>query len=399
MVEKVRNAIEALKEGKMILLTDDHHRENEADLIFPAENITADVMNFMIRHGSGIVCVATTESHLKRLGLPLLFSPDQNNTQQGTPFAMAVDAKEGISTGVSVHDRVKTIQVMMDPQATPQDLVRPGHMYPLQAREGGVLERGGHTEGSVDIVRLAGLQSAAVICEVMNPDGTMMRGEALKNFANAYALPMLSIQELKHYRLFFEDQIKARSETPIALAKFGEFTLHAWQEKYFPYEHLGFFKPPVDPHKPALIRIHSSCATGDIFGSEHCDCQAQLHYSLKRIQEEGGWLFYLDQEGRGIGLFNKVKAYALQQEGYDTAQANEALGLPVDAREYYIPAQIVREMDLHSIRLLTNNPQKALALSHVGVDVIVETLPVFANACNCRYLKTKKEKLFHAMNF
>lgn len=396
MEDRVVAAIQALKQGKMILLTDDLNRENEADLIFPAEKITPESMNFIIRHTSGIVCVALLPDQLERLNLPLMVPIENNHSRHGTPFTVAVDAAHGITTGVSANDRSKTIQAMMSDQAQAEDLVRPGHIYPLKAKPGGVLERPGHTEGSVDIVRLAGFKPAAVLCEVMNPDGSMARGASLQAFAKQHDLPLLSIQELIAYRLMHENQIKEKVSTEITLADYGVLTLSVLQEKYAPYEHITLFKPPVDRQKPLLVRIHSACATGDIFHSQHCDCYNQLHHALAQISVEGGLLIYLDQEGRGIGLFNKIKSYALQKTGFDTVTANEQLGLPVDLREYYLPAQIVQSIGYDTIRLMTNNPAKMLGLSKYStVSVVREPMPVFLSACNQKYLATKKEKLGH----
>ena len=392
----VERAIQALQKGKMILLTDHPDRENEADIVFPAENITPEIMNFIIRHTSGIVCLSLTPEHLERLRLPLLVAADQNTTKHRTPFTMPIDAREGITTGVSAHDRAKTIQTVMQANVQPEALVRPGHVYPLQAKIGGVLERAGHTEGAIDLVRLAGFKPAAILCEVMNADGTMARGDALKTFAKQHQLPLLSIAELVHYRLKHEDQIKEKTSAKISLEAYGDFTISVIQEKYCLKEHLILSKLAVDPTKPLLVRIHSACTTGDIFHSTRCDCHQQLHYSLKKISEEGGLLIYLEQEGRGIGLLNKIKAYALQDQGLDTVEANEQLGLPIDQREYYIAAQILRDLQLTSIRLLTNNPQKISGLTRYGFpEVIREVMPVFYHAHNRRYLQAKKTKLAH----
>lgn len=400
MSNSIEQAIAALKNKKMIILTDDDDREHEGDLVFPADIITPEVVNFMIRQGTGIVCVALPEEHLKRLDLPLMVSPENNHTKNTTSFTLPVDAAEGITTGVSAADRAKTIQVMMDEHSAPSDLVKPGHVYPLRAKEGGVLTRAGHTEGSIDIVELAGFKRAAVICEVMNPDGTMARGEALKAFAAQHDLPMLSIRELIEYRLAHEDQIQESVETPIVLKEHGEFTLTVLREKHLAFQHMTLFKPPAHPEQPLLVRIHSACSTGDIFGSSYCDCHAQLHHALERISEEGGLLIYLDQEGRGIGLFNKIKAYALQQQGVDTVEANEQLGLPVDPRSYYIPAQILKHRGVNAIRLLTNNPKKISGLINYGFSgVSQEKMPIFVTPHNERYLTTKKEKLDHTITF
>lgn len=396
MKNNVELAIEALQSGKMILLTDHPGRENEADLIFPAETITPEIMNFMIRHCSGIVCVSMTDEYLQRLALPLIVPPYENTSRHTTPFTIPVDAKEGITTGVSAMDRVVTIRAMMNEHAKPEDLARPGHMFPLQAKAGGVLERAGHTEGAMDIVKLAGFKPVAVLCEVMNPDGTMARGESLIAFAKEHELPLLSIAELITHRLQQETQIQASAKTKINLEKYGEFEVTALEEKRFSREHLTLFKKPLDPSKPLLVRIHSACATGDTFGSTRCDCHQQLHYALQKISEEGGLLIYLDQEGRGIGLVNKLKAYALQDQGLDTVDANEKLGLPVDEREYYIAAQILKDLSISEIRLLTNNPKKISGLASYGFSGAKrESMPNFCHAHNKKYLMTKKERLGH----
>ncbi len=398
MKNKVETALTALKNGQMILLTDDQNRENEGDLIFPAEKITPEVINFMIRNGTGIVCVALLPEQIQHLDLPLMVPPENNHSKHGTPFTIPVDARAGIASGVSAFDRAKTIEVIMNSQSMPNDLVRPGHVYPLQARAGGVLERAGHTEGAVDIVRLAGFKPAGVICEVMNPDGSMARGEALEAFAQQHQITMLTIQDLIQYRLAYDNQIAEQASTEVSLVNYGAFRLTVLQEKYFPHQHMTLFKPPSDPTQSLLVRIHSSCATGDIFQSAHCDCYDQLHYSLSRISEEGGLLIYLDQEGRGIGLLNKIKAYALQRNGFDTVEANEQLGLPVDKRQYYIPAQMLRQLAIPAIRLLTNNPQKIAGLHEYGFSAVTrEAIPTFSQSCNRDYLLTKKQKLAHAI--
>ncbi|HVV69268.1 MAG TPA: 3,4-dihydroxy-2-butanone-4-phosphate synthase [Gammaproteobacteria bacterium] len=398
MQTKIQTAIAALKQGKMILLTDHQHRENEGDLIYPAETITPEAINFMIKNGTGIICISMLPEQLQRLDLPLMVPPENNHTQHGTPFTIPVDARHGITTGVSAADRAKTITTLMNAQSQPHDLVRPGHVYPLKARAGGVIERAGHTEGAIDIVRLAGFKPAGVLCEVMNPDGTMARGQKLAAFAEQHQIPILSIDDLIQYRLTHENQIKETASTEILLNPYGEFTLTVLQEKYFPHQHITLFKPAIDPTQSLLVRIHSSCATGDIFHSAQCDCYDQLHYSLRKISESGGLLIYLDQEGRGIGLLNKIKAYALQKTGLDTVEANQQLGLPVDQRQYYIPAHILRKLSIPAIRLLTNNPQKISGLAEFGYTAVTqEAMPSFLQASNRNYLLTKRQKLAHTI--
>lgn len=395
-MNRVEDAIQALKAGKMILLTDHPDRENEADLVCPAETMTAVGMNFIIRNSSGIVCLSLTQAHLDRLHLPLMVPSAHNTSRHGTPFSISIDAKEGISTGVSAADRVTTIQAALQADARPEDLVRPGHVFPLAAREGGVLERKGHTEGALDIVRLAGFTPAAVLCEVMDAAGQMMRGAALLEFASHSDLPLVSIEELVDHRLRFENQIQTEAKTALPLEGLGVFEIRIVKEKYRACEHLILSKPQKNRGRLPLVRIHSACTTGDIFASQRCDCHAQLRFSLEAIGKEGGMLIYLAQEGRGIGLFNKIKAYALQDLGLDTVEANLHLNLPADARQYYLAAQVLREKNWQAFRLLTNNPAKLEGLAKYGVTGAVrEPMPIFRNAHNNRYLETKEFKLNH----
>jgi 3,4-dihydroxy 2-butanone 4-phosphate synthase / GTP cyclohydrolase II len=393
-IKRVELALAALKQGKMVILTDDPDRENEGDLIIPAEKITPEIMNFMIRNGTGIVCLSMTAEDLARLQLPLMVNADNNTSFRGTPFTISIDAKENITTGVSADDRTKTILTAIADHATPQDLVRPGHIYPLQANADGVLARQGHTEGSLDLAKLAGFKPAAVLCEIMNPDGSMARGEDLTAFAAKHDLFMLSISDIIHYRRVHENLIETEVETTLPLEKYGNFTLHAVREKISGAEHLVLSKPPLDSSQPLLVRIHSACTTGDIFGSCRCDCNHQLHQALSRISKEGGILIYLNQEGRGIGLFNKIKTYALQDQGLDTVEANIELGLPVDARHYAFAANILRERGISHVRLLTNNPEKMADLKRYGISHVErEPLSATINQFNEHYLKVKCEKL------
>lgn len=397
-IEHVESALADLRQGKPIILTDNPERENEGDFIFAAEMITIEMMNFIIRHSSGIVCLALFEDHIKRLGLPYMVPVHQNTSSRGTPFTVSIDAKKGITTGVSALDRVKTVQAVMSDHAKPDDLVMPGHIFPLYAKEGGVLERAGHTEGSVDLMKLAGLKSAAVLCEVMNPDGTMTRGAKLIEFAKENNIKILTIEDIITYRLARENLIAEEISTEIPLENYGSFTLTVIKEKITGTEHV-ILEKKLKKSAQMLVRIHSVCLTGEIFGSLRCDCKQQLHYSLKRISEEGGMLIYLDQEGRGIGLFNKIKAYALQEQGLDTIEANEKLGLPIDSRKYYIAANILRNRGITDVKLLTNNPEKLKDLKKYGIEKIeLEPLPVFCNEHNKKYLNAKKIKLNHDMN-
>ncbi len=396
VLKAVEEALEELRQGRMIILTDDPERENEGDLIFPAELVNSEILQFMIRYGSGIVCLSLTGSRLDQLNLPLMVPVYENTSQRETPFTISIEAKEGVSTGVSAADRATTILAAIADKAEPTDLVCPGHVFPLRAKEAGVLERAGHTEGSLDLVRLAGLKPAAVLCELMNPDGTMAKGRQLQTFAKKHQLKVLSIAELVNYRLQKENLIEETAATLLPMEGYGLFHLTAIREKLSGKEHLVLVNDKKKTTEKPLVRIHSACMTGDLFGSQRCDCQQQLHYSLKRISEEGGILIYLNQEGRGMGLFNKIQAYALQEKGLDTVEANQHLGWPADAREYYIAANILRNWKINQLRLLTNNPHKIQGLSQYGISQIERVeLPVFANQHNQNYLRTKQDKLNH----
>lgn len=398
-IERVNAALEELKQGKMIILTDHPDRENEGDLIVVAEKITPEIMNFMIRQGTGIVCVSLTAKRAQELDFPLMVTSGTNNCARGTQFTVSVDAKNDIKTGVSSADRSKTVELIVSDEATPADFVKPGHMFPLLAREGGVLERDGHTEGSIDLARLAGFKPAAVLCEIMNPDGTMTCGPQLEEFAAKHQLTMLSIDDIIAYRLHQENSIEETSSTLIPLGKYGNFTLTAVKEKMTGQEHVMMMKDNPASQAAPLVRIHSSCLTGDLLGSERCDCHHQLHYSLDRISQEGGILIYLNQEGRGIGLLNKIKAYALQEKGLDTVEANANLGLPIDARQYHIAANILRNQGIKHIRLLTNNPNKLSDMKKYGISQVErEAMPAFDNEHNRFYLETKNTKLKHDIN-
>jgi len=391
-------AIHELQQGKMIILVDDPERENEGDLIFPAESINPAVIQFMIQHGSGIICLPMMAEQLKKLNLPLMVPAEENTSQRGTPFTVSIEAKEGVSTGVSAADRAQTILAAMRADAKPEDLVRPGHVFPLKARDGGVFERAGHTEGSIDIVRAAGFQPAAVLCEVMNPDGTMARGENLQAFADTHGLKILTIQDLIDYRLCYDNLIEEEISSKVPLEGYGVFNLSVIKEKWNSKEHIVLTHEKTNRDQPPLVRVHSACMTGDLFGSQRCDCKQQLHYSLQQISEQGGILIYLNQEGRGIGLLNKIKAYALQEKGADTVEANQKLGWPVDARQYYMAAQILRGRHIRQIRLLTNNPHKFESLQKYGLAVERVPLPIFFSPHNQRYLQTKQSKMNHLID-
>lgn len=398
--ERVEAAINDLKNGKMIILTDHPDRENEGDLIIAAEKITPDHMNFLIHYGAGVVCFALTKNQAARLDIPLMVPAHENTSACHTPFGISVDAKNGITTGVSAIDRTNTILTMMRDEAHPADIVKPGHIFPLLANDDGVLARQGHTEGAVDIVRLAGLKPAAVIGEVMNPDGSMAHGAQLTAFATKHQLTMLSIDDIIAYRLRHEDMIADQTTTMLPLFDYGTFKMTVIKEKLSGDEHVILQNNNITSKQPPLVRIHSSCLTGDLFASERCDCHSQLHYSLDRISKEGGMLIYLRQEGCGIGLFNKINAYALQEQGYDTVEANIKLGFPADQRNYHIAANILRNYNMLHIRLLTNNPNKISDLNQFGIPQVErEAMPSFQGEHNQCYLKTKAEKLNHVINF
>lgn len=398
-IKRVEDALKALKQGKMIILTDNPARENEGDLIMAGEYTNAADVNFMIRNCSGIICTAMTPELLQKFELPLMVSSQENTSAKGTPFTISIDAKNNITTGVSTQDRAKTIEILVNDQACADDLVKPGHIFPLQAREGGVFERQGHTEGAVDLLKLAGCKPVAVLCEIMNPDGSMTRGHQLQEFADKHELLSLSIDDIITYRLYHEYMIEDEASSFIPLEKYGKFKISVLKEKITGAEHIVLKKEGSENKGPMLVRVHSSCFTGDIFASKRCDCHHQLHYSLERISNEGGILIYLNQEGRGIGLLNKIRAYALQEKGFDTVDANIELGLPVDSRKYYVAASVLRKLEVHHIRLMTNNPDKLADLKKYGIETVErEIMPTFEHEDNHFYLQTKKSKLNHEMN-
>jgi len=396
--ERVESALNDLKQGKMIILTDSPDRENEGDLIFPAEITTPEKINFMIQHCSGIICLSLDDTFINKMGLKPMVYPDENTSSRETPFTVSIEAKHGITTGVSAQDRAKTILTAINDNAVQDDLVKPGHIFPLHAKKHGVLARAGHTEGAMDLARLAGFKSAAVLCEIMNLDGSMAKGKDLTEFANKHQLQILSIEDLIQYRLSRENFIEEEVSAKLPTHSYGVFDLSVVREKITQNEHIVLTKEVTGSVSP-LVRVHSCCITGDLFGSQRCDCNQQLNYSLQKISQEGGILIYLNQEGRGIGLFNKIKAYALQEKGFDTIEANQKLGMPVDAREYFIAANILRNRGINGIRLLTNNPAKVEGLKKYGItNIECENMPVFCNSHNKNYLYTKKTKLNHFIN-
>lgn len=396
----VEEAIEEYRRGRFVIIVDDEGRENEGDLTIPAQFVTAGTINFMLKHTTGIICVPMTGERLDELRIPMMVGQQQNQAQFGTAFTVSVDAHQGVTTGVSAADRARTVQVLANPNSGPHDLVMPGHIYPLRVREGGVLVRAGHTEASVDLCSMAGLQPAAALCEVMRRDGTMARLPDLKRFARRHGLKIISISQLIRYRIQGERLVDRVAETAVP-TRFGEFRLYAYRSDIDPDEHAALVLGDITTPEPVLVRVHSQCVTGDVFHSLRCDCGDQIELALERIAEEGRGVFvYMRQEGRGIGLCNKIRAYALQEtHGLDTVEANEALGFPADRRDYGIGMQILIDLGLKEIRLLTNNPQKRAGLEGYGLKV-VERVPLMAipNPYNWRYLETKRDKLGHLID-
>lgn len=395
---KIEEAIEDFRQGKFVIVVDDEDRENEGDFITPAEMITPEKVNFMLREGRGVLCAPITISRAKELELP--HQVEENTSMLGTPFTVTIDKLEGCTTGVSAHDRAATIQWLANPEAKSGDFGRPGHINPLYAQDNGVLRRSGHTEASIDLARLAGLKPAAALIEILNPDGTMARMPQLIERAKEFDMKLIQIKDLIAYRLQRESLVEKGVEADMPTA-YGHFRIIPFRQKSNGLEHVALIKGKWDPDEPVLVRMHSSCATGDIFGSQRCDCGEQLHKSMQLIEKEGkGAIVYLIQEGRGIGLMNKIAAYKLQEEGLDTVDANIHLGFDPDLRDYGVGAQILREIGISKIRLLTNNPVKRVGLEGYGLE-IVENVPIeiTPNQYNERYLRTKKERMGHTLHF
>jgi len=398
MIGKIEEALEDIRQGKMVILVDDEDRENEGDLTMAAEKVTPEAINFMAKYGRGLICLSLTEERINELRLPMMVS--ENTSRFQTAFTISIDAGRGVTTGISAADRACTILTVVEGSAQPEDLVSPGHVFPLRAKKGGVLVRTGQTEGSVDLARLAGLKPAGVICEVMNDDGTIARMPDLQIFAKKHALKIVTIAELIKYRLSKESLVRRIATAKLPTKYGGLFTAIAYENDVDPYHHIALVKGEIKPEDKVLVRVHSQCLTGDVFGSKRCDCEEQLHRAMAMVEKEGkGVIVYMRQEGRGIGLVNKLKAYSLQDSGKDTVEANEALGFKADMRDYGIGAQILVDLGLHKIRLMTNNPRKIIGLEGYGIEVIervpIETKP---HQENIEYLKAKATKMGHLLS-
>jgi 3,4-dihydroxy 2-butanone 4-phosphate synthase/GTP cyclohydrolase II len=398
-IARVEKALEELRRGRMVILVDDADRENEGDLVLAAQFVTPAAINFMAKHARGLICLSLTEEQVKRLGLTMMVS--ENQSTYSTAFTVSIEGARGVSTGISAADRSTTIQAAINPAAVPDDVVRPGHVFPLRARKGGVLVRAGQTEGSVDLCRLAGLQPAGVICEVMNDDGTMARSGDLKKFAAEHGLQILGVADIIQYRMQREALVRRGAEARVPTGFGGDMRCIAYENDVDGAQHVALVKGSWEPDEAVLVRVHSKCLTGDVFGSKRCDCGPQLHRALEMIDQAGkGVLVYLDQEGRGIGLINKLKAYNLQDEGADTVTANEKLGFRADLRDYGIGAQILRDVGVRKMRLMTNNPKKIDGLKRLYDLEVVERVPVEAGLSqeNEGYLQVKRDKMGHLLS-
>lgn len=396
MLDSIETALEALRAGKCIIVVDDEDRENEGDLIASAELCSEEVINFMATEARGLICVSVTGDRARELDLPLMVN--DNTALHGTRFTISVDYVHGTASGISVADRTATVRAMADPATKPSDLGRPGHIFPLIAVDGGVLRRAGHTEAVVDLMQLAGLRPTGVLCEILNADGTMARMPDLQTFAKTHKLPIITVQDLIAYRRRTEQLVRMVAEAKLP-SDYGDFTLKVFENTVDGKDHVAIIKGDIKPDHPILVRVHSECLTGDIFGSRRCDCGPQLHAALSMIEQEGqGVVLYMRQEGRGIGLVNKIKAYALQEQGLDTVEANTTLGFQPDPRDYGIGAQILYDLGVRKMRLMTNNPKKRVGLQSYGLEVVeLVSLEMPPNEDNQRYLETKRDKMGHLL--
>jgi 3,4-dihydroxy 2-butanone 4-phosphate synthase/GTP cyclohydrolase II len=400
-IASVEAALEEIRAGKLVILVDDEDRENEGDLCMAAEKVTPAAINFMAKHGRGLICLSLTEEKLEQLRLSMMVPDYENNSGFGTAFTVSIEARQGVTTGISAADRATTILTAIADEAKPTDIVRPGHVFPLRAREGGVLRRAGQTEGSVDLARLAGLRPAGVICEILNDDGSMARLPDLVEFARVHGIKIVTIADLIQYRLRNEKLVRRAAEATMPTAYAGDFRAIVYENDIDHVDHMALVKGEIHPDRAVLVRVHSECLTGDAFGSQRCDCGEQLEAALKLIDAEGcGVLLYMRQEGRGIGLKNKIRAYGLQdKEGLDTVQANEKLGFPPDMRDYGVGAQILADLGVRQLRLITNNPGKRAGIEGYGLTIVDRVpLEIQPNEKNLEYLRTKKEKLGHVLH-
>ncbi|MBS3758678.1 MAG: bifunctional 3,4-dihydroxy-2-butanone-4-phosphate synthase/GTP cyclohydrolase II [Desulfobacterales bacterium] len=394
----IEEAIKDIRDGKMVILVDDEDRENEGDLTMAAEAVTPEAINFMAKYGRGLICLAMTPEQVETLNLPMMVNNNTSRFQTG--FTVSIEARHGVTTGISAADRATTVQTAIADDAKPEDLVRPGHVFPLRARRGGVIVRTGQTEGSVDLARLAGLKPAAVICEIMDEDGTMARMPSLEEFSETHGIGICTIEALIEYRMRTESFVHKVVEATVPTAHAGTFRVIVYENDMEDLQHIALIKGEIDPQQPTLVRVHSECLTGDIFSSLRCDCGEQLNRSMKMMDEEGsGILLYVRQEGRGIGLVNKLKAYVLQDQGYDTVEANEQLGFKADLRDYGIGAQVLADLGVRKMRLITNNPKKIVGLEGYGLSVVEQVpIQIAPNEYNRCYLECKRLKMGHYLN-